>query len=75
VVSAKSTTSPEAEIRNTGTGWALGIGRLGAVIGPYVAGLMIETGWERSLYYFALSTPLLVSLAAILYLRDARRAN
>jgi benzoate transport len=64
-----------AEIRNTGTGWALGIGRLGAVIGPYVAGLMIDAGWERSLYYFALSTPLLVSLAAILYLRRVRRGS
>lgn len=64
-----------AEIRNTGTGWALGIGRLGAVIGPYVAGLMIEAGWERPLYYFALSTPLLVSLAAILYLRRTRRGS
>ena len=63
------------EIRNTGTGWALGIGRLGAVIGPSIAGLLIEAGWDRSLYYFALSTPLFVSLLAVLYLRRVRKCN
>ena len=61
-----------AEIRNTGTGWALGIGRLGAVIGPYIAGLLIEAGWERPQYYFALSLPLLASLVAVLYLKKVR---
>ncbi len=61
-----------ALIRTTGTGWALGIGRLGAVIGPYVAGLLIDGGWARHEYYFALSTPLLVSLLAVLYLQRVK---
>jgi benzoate transport len=58
-----------AGIRNTGIGWALGIGRLGAVIGPYIAGLLIEGGWERAQYYFAMSLPLLASLIAVVYLQ------
>jgi benzoate transport len=58
-----------AQIRNTGTGWALGIGRLGAVIGPYVAGVLISAGWDRGAYYIALSLPILVSLWAVLWLR------
>ncbi|MEZ5500695.1 MAG: MFS transporter [Steroidobacteraceae bacterium] len=57
-----------ARVRNTGTGWALGIGRLGAVIGPYVAGIVIGAGWERSTYFFALSTPLLISVVALTWL-------
>ena len=57
-----------SQIRNTGAGWALGIGRLGAVIGPFVAGLLIESGWQRPSYYIALSAPLLISAAAVLWL-------
>lgn len=58
-----------ANIRNTGVGWALGIGRFGAVIGPYIAGVLISAGWERHEYYLALSLPVAVSLVAVLWLR------
>ena len=46
-------------VRNTGTGLALGIGRLGAVVGPYLAGVLIGAGWTRPEYCFALALPLL----------------
>ncbi len=58
-----------ARIRNTGIGWALGIGRLGAVLGPYVAGVLISAGWERHEYYLALGLPIVASLAAVLWLQ------
>ena len=64
-----------ARIRNTGTGWALGIGRLGAVIGPYIAGVLIGAGWERSSYYIALALPLLVSAFALLWLGSFMRST
>ena len=57
-----------ASVRNTGTGWALGIGRLGAVIGPYVAGVLIGAGWERASFYFAMALPLFISAVAFLWL-------
>ena len=57
------------QIRNTGVGWALGIGRLGAVIGPYLAGLLIAYGWEREHLYLFLSIPILVSVAAIIFIK------
>lgn len=60
-------------VRSTGTGWAIGIGRLGAVLGPYLAGVLITIGWERSLYYFALSTPLILAMVIVLRLRVAAR--
>lgn len=53
-------------VRNAGTGWAIGIGRLGAIAGPWVAGLLIEGGMERSIYYTALALPLLLSAFIIL---------
>jgi len=48
-------------IRNTGTGLAIGIGRLGAIAGPSLAGVLIGAGWSRPLYCVVLSLPLLVS--------------
>ncbi len=58
-----------ARMRSTGTGWAIGIGRLGAVLGPYLAGVLIAAGWDRSMYYFVLSLPLLVAMVIVLRLR------
>ena len=34
-----------ARIRSTGIGWALGIGRLGAIVGPAVGGVLLALGW------------------------------
>lgn len=33
-------------LRGTGLGWALGIGRIGGVIGPLLAGLLLDAGWN-----------------------------
>lgn len=33
------------EIRSTGVGWAIGIGRIGAILSPMVAGWMVASGW------------------------------
>lgn len=58
-------------VRSTGTGWAIGVGRLGAVLGPYLAGVMIAAGWERAMYFFALSLPLVLTMMIVLRLRAA----
>jgi MFS transporter, AAHS family, vanillate permease len=52
-------------VRNTGTGLAIGIGRLGAVAGPYLGGVLIQHGWERLAYYSVLAIPVLVSALAV----------
>ncbi len=51
--------------RSTGVGWAIGVGRIGSILGPYAAGLMIGWGWERSTYYLVLAAPLLLGAAAV----------
>jgi MFS transporter, AAHS family, 4-hydroxybenzoate transporter len=33
-------------MRSTGVGWALGIGRLGSIVGPFVGGLLLGIGWS-----------------------------
>jgi MFS family permease len=52
-------------VRNTGTGLAIGFGRLGAVVGPYLGGLLIGAGWQRLAYYSVLAIPVLVSAVAV----------
>ena len=52
------------QIRNTALGWALGVGRLGAVLGPNLAGLMIQIGWERLALYLAMSLPMFLAVFA-----------
>lgn len=52
--------------RSTGVGWAIGVGRIGSIAGPYAAGLMIGWGWERSTYYLVLAAPLVVGAFAML---------
>jgi benzoate transport len=55
----------ETTIRNTGTGWATGVGRLGAVAAPYIAGKMLAAGWQAFNLYFVYAISYLVSVAAV----------
>ena len=48
-----------AEIRTTGVGWGIGLGRFGAVIAPYLAGLLIAAGWDKSMLFLIFAVPLI----------------
>ena len=54
-------------VRNTGTGLAIGVGRIGAMVGPPIAGVLIAAGWERVAYYSVLALPVLISALAVRY--------
>jgi MFS transporter, AAHS family, 4-hydroxybenzoate transporter len=57
------------EIRSTGLGWALGVGRVGSILGPAIGGLMLSTGLDaRHLYLFCI-VPACVGAMAIALLR------
>ena len=58
-----------AAIRATGTGFAMSIGRVGAVIGPFVAGLLMQFGYHRPVYCAVLALPMLVAVACLYGLR------
>ena len=46
------------EIRSTGVGWAIGLGRLGAVFGPAAAGFLIAAGLNMSQNYYVFAVPI-----------------
>ena len=47
-------------IRSTGIGWSIGLGRLGAVIGPAAAGYLIAAGLSMSANYYIFAVPMAV---------------
>jgi AAHS family 4-hydroxybenzoate transporter-like MFS transporter len=51
----------ETSLRATGVGWSLGIGRIGAVFGPTVGGMLIAAGMSTSALFLVAGA---VSLAA-----------
>jgi len=55
-------------MRSAGTGWAMGLGRLGQVLSPLVIGLMIALAWAPPSIFIAMATaPLLAGLCVILH--------
>jgi AAHS family 4-hydroxybenzoate transporter-like MFS transporter len=62
-------------MRATGAGWALGIGRFGAMAGPVVGGYLLEHGFMRPSVLFFTSIPFLFCAAALYGLIPAKRAS
>lgn len=48
-------------IRTTGIGWAIGMGRFGAVLGPAAGGLALTSGISVAWMFVLFSLPLLVT--------------
>jgi benzoate transport len=58
-----------AAIRATGMGWAIGIGRIGAILAPVIAGLLVDREWGAGDLYYAFAAPLVVALLLFRALR------
>lgn len=48
------------EVRATGVGWAIGLGRFGAVVGPYIGGLLIVAGFSMESNFIIFAVPLVL---------------
>lgn len=63
-----------SEIRSTGVGWALGIGRLGGIAGPLLVGAAMTAGLPARGVFYLLAAPMLMMAFAI-WLMGHRYAN
>ena len=54
------------EVRATGTGWALGIGRIGSIVGPVVGGLLLSSELEVRRVFWVAAVPTLIAAVASL---------
>jgi MFS transporter, AAHS family, benzoate transport protein len=55
-----------AHMRATGLGWALGVGRLGAICGPLYGGAVLAAGWGLEANFYAFAVPAVVGALAML---------
>jgi AAHS family 4-hydroxybenzoate transporter-like MFS transporter len=62
-------------LRSTGVGWALGIGRVGAIVGPYIGGRMIGAHWTSQQLFWAAAVPAVISACTLLVLMRVTRDN
>jgi AAHS family 4-hydroxybenzoate transporter-like MFS transporter len=54
-------------MRSTGVGWALGIGRIGSIVGPTLGGLLLAGGVQtKQIFWMAAIPALLATLAAFM---------
>jgi AAHS family 4-hydroxybenzoate transporter-like MFS transporter len=53
-------------IRSTGVGWALSMGRIGSIMGPILAGMLLSIEWQPWQVLLAGAVPALLALGAIL---------
>src|SRR5258707_11906821 len=44
-------------VRATGVGWALGIGRIGSIVGPLVGGALLTMKWSTASEFVAAAVP------------------
>jgi AAHS family 4-hydroxybenzoate transporter-like MFS transporter len=56
-----------ARVRTTGMGWALGIGRLGGIGGPWLGGVLLTQGWPpRQIFLCACVTALIGTFCVVM---------
>ena len=53
-------------LRSTGLGWGLGIGRIGAILGPLAVGYLLASGWASPAIFAVMAAPMLVGASIIL---------
>ncbi|MFC1840012.1 MFS transporter [Thermodesulfobacteriota bacterium] len=56
-------------IRSTGVGWALGVGRIGSIAGPILAGMLLSIQWQPWQVLLAGAVPAIFALGSILLCR------
>ena len=51
-------------IRSTGVGWALGIGRIGSIVGPIIGGYLLTEGGGASHVFWSAAVPAVLTMVA-----------
>jgi len=59
-------------IRSTGIGWAMGMGRVGQVFGPILAGVIVGLGYKVGGIFYAAAVPCFIAALFLVFLYFAR---
>lgn len=58
-------------LRTAGLGWALGVGRLGAIVGPTLGGVLLDTAMPTSTNFLVFAIPGVLAAAAVSFVRSS----
>jgi len=72
---AVATVAYPVHLRSTGVGWALGIGRIGSIIGPAVGGMLLNAQVSIPHIFYLSAVPALLATLATMGLRARRAAR
>ncbi len=61
----------DASVRATGVGWGIGIGRMGAIVSPTVAGVLLDAGWQPLHLYGVFAVVFVLAAGCLVWLRPA----
>lgn len=60
----------EPSVRTTGVGFAIGIGRAGAILSPTIAGVLLDAGWTAEHLYIGVGGVFVLTGAALFLVRS-----
>jgi AAHS family 4-hydroxybenzoate transporter-like MFS transporter len=72
-INALSATFYPTYLRSTGVGAGLGVGRAGAIVGPYVGGMLFAAQWSSQQLFWAAAVPAFVSMLTMLAMKVAMK--
>ena len=59
------------DLRSTGIGSGLGVGRIGSIVGPIVAGQLISLHWQPKQLFLVAAVPAAISVVGMIAMRWA----
>jgi AAHS family benzoate transporter-like MFS transporter len=62
-------------VRSTGLGWALGIGRSGAILAPILIGILVGMNLPLQQNFIAIAIPAVIGMVAVLLIKHDRSAS
>ena len=62
-------------IRATGLGWALAVGRVGAIIGPVLTGIYLSLAWSIENIFIMTALPAIIIILSLVMLSRMRRKS
>ncbi|MFC4767707.1 MFS transporter [Effusibacillus consociatus] len=63
------------QMRSTGIGWASGVGRLGAIIGPMMGGFLLTMNLPLQQNFLAFAIPGIIAAFAIGFVQDRNNSK
>ena len=59
----------DADFRSTGVSMAIGVGRIGSMVSPWMVGVLLDDGWQKNQLYYGAAVIFLLATVALANLK------